>query len=371
MPTWRAFRKQAYHGGLYEAQDVFAEIDDIDLIPLAPKPGLAWRERFQRRLLWHDVSRQLVRVNPGLQPVTLDRDYDLFVLVCQNWWDVLYINAIKGWKDRCRVSICYIDEIWGAFMHPFRYWLHALRDFDHVILGLDGTVEPMRRAIGGSVHYVPGGVDAIRFTPYPRPAPRTIDLYSIGRRYPKIHQALLDLSAQDEYFYLYDSVGGADGIVEDHRQHRSLLASTAKRSRCFMVGPAKMGVVADTHGQVEIGYRYFEGAAAGTVMVGRAPDCKSFRELFDWPDVVVELEEDGSDARAVLKQLANDPDRVDTISRRNAANALLRHDWSYRWNSILGIAGLQPLDRFHARQMRLRDLAAMAADRRLCESTCR
>jgi hypothetical protein len=34
MPTWRNFTKRAFRCGLYEAQDVLVQNDNVDLIPL-------------------------------------------------------------------------------------------------------------------------------------------------------------------------------------------------------------------------------------------------------------------------------------------------------------------------------------------------
>jgi spore maturation protein CgeB len=360
LPTWRGFKRMAFHGALYEAEDVLAAVDDVEMLPLEPRAGLAVRERLQRRLLWHDLSRRLIHLNPGLRPVRLTRDYDLFLAICQNWWDVLYLSAIPGWKDHCRTSICYIDELWAKFVPDFRYWIHVLERFDHVVVGLEGTVTALAGAIGRPCHFVPGAVDAIRFSPYPEPAARVIDVYSIGRKYPGVHEALLGVAARQNLFYVYDTSSEAANGLVDHRQHRALLASMAKRSRCFMVGPAKMGVPQDTHGQIELGYRYFEGAAAGAVMIGQAPDCRSFRDLFGWPDAVVTLQEDGSDTEEVLTRLAKEPDRFEDISRRNASEALLRHDWVYRWRQILQIAGLTPRPALEAREACLRELATCA-----------
>jgi hypothetical protein len=51
---------------------------------------------------------------------------------------------------------------------------------------------------------------------------------------------------------------------------------------------------------------------------------------------------------------------LDRIGRRNAAEALLRHDWVYRWKEILRIAGLAPSPEMDARERRLKELAALA-----------
>ena len=96
MPTARGFTKRAFQCGLYEAQDVLVENDAVDLIALEPGPGFRFRESWQRRLLYRDISRRLIYVNPGLRRVRLTGEYDLFVAVCQNYWDLLYLNAIEG-----------------------------------------------------------------------------------------------------------------------------------------------------------------------------------------------------------------------------------------------------------------------------------
>jgi hypothetical protein len=324
--------------------------------------GRLFREKWQRRLLWRGVSKHVINLNPGVKPIRLTQDYDLLIAVCQNWWDALYLSAIENWKDRCKASVCYIDEIWATSVPRSPLWLRVLEQFDHVILGLENSAPRLAAALGRPCPWVPGAVDALRFSPLPDPPARTVDVYSIGRKYQGVHQRLLDLSSRREIFYIYDTFQGADGLVPNHREHRDMFANVAKRSQYFLVGPAKMGVVAETQGQMELGYRYFEGAAAGTVMIGQAPDCQSFRELFGWTDSVIPVSVDGSDVEQVLKAFSAEPERLVEISRRNAAEALLRHDWSYRWKQILTIAGLQPAAAFDARERRLRAMSQLARE---------
>lgn len=360
MPTGRRFTRRAFQCSLYEAQDVLADCDGVDLVQLEPGEGFRTKERLQRRFLYRDVSRRLIHVNPGLQSIRLDRDYEAFVTICQNHWDLPYINAIHGWKDRCKVKICWIDEVWAADIPHYKYWLHALNQFDHIFVGYRGTAEPLSRALGRHCHWMPFAVDAFRFTPYPNLPPRVVDVYSIGRRWPAIHSALHRAASHEGLFYVYDTFPGADVEPYDHRQHREMIANIAKRSRFFMVAPGKVDAPEETQGQIEVGYRYYEGAAAGAVMIGQAPRCQAFEELFPWPDAVVHIEPDGSDVVDVIRELKADGERFAAISRRNAVEALLRHDWVYRWKEILRIAGLSPSENMMAREARLRELAAEA-----------
>src|SRR5439155_25535326 len=128
-------------------------------------------------------------------------------------------------------SVCWIDEIWAASLPKYRHWLEALNRFDHVFVGYSGSVDPLSKALGRPCHWLPGGVDTLRFTPYTVAPNRAVDVYSIGRRWEGIHQALLALAAKSTIFYVHDTFRGSEVDVLDHRQHREVLANIAKRSR--------------------------------------------------------------------------------------------------------------------------------------------
>jgi spore maturation protein CgeB len=369
MPTWRNFNKNAYRCGLYEAQDVLVEIDDVDLIRLdMTNWGARLGEYWLRRALYHDMSSKLIFANPGLKRVRLNNDYDVFIAVCATFLDLPYINAIERWRDHCKIGVCWIDELWVSDLSKFKYWLPALKQFDYVFVGFKGTASALSDAANRTCFWLPGGVDTLRFNPFSHPAARLVDVYSIGRRYEGIHQEMLKAAGRGEIFYLHDThVGGGVTEVYDYRQHRDLYANIAKRSRNFLVATAKVDQIAYTHGQVEPGYRYYEGAAAGTVMIGDVPDCDAYRELFGWPEAVIQIQPDGSDTTAVLRKLGSDPERMAAIGRRNAKESLLRHDWIHRWNEMFRIAGIEPSPRKAAREQRLKDLAdfSASADHRL------
>jgi hypothetical protein len=82
--------------------------------------------------------------------------------------------------------------------------------------------------------------------------------------------------------------------------------------------------------------------------------------MFDWENAVIEVQPDGSDITEALSRLLAEPDLVAKISRTNAAEAMLRHDWIYRWKQILNIAGLDCHQAMEDREKRLRGLADLA-----------
>jgi len=367
VPTWRNFTRKAHRCGLYEAQDVLVETDDVDLICLDMSWGARVNEYWLRTPLYHDLSRKLIFANPGLRKVRLTRDYDVFIAVCATFWDLPYINAIERWRDHCRISVCWLDELWVSQVPDYKYWLPALNQFDYVFIGCKGTVAGLSQAINRPCYWLPGGIDALRFSPFPDPAARVIDVYSIGRRYEGIHREMLKAAERGKIFYVHDTLANvALSEVYDHHQHRNLYANLAKRSRYFVVSAATMGgpkmdALDERRGQVEIGYRYYEGAAAGTVMIGEAPDCEAYSELFGWPEAVIQIDPDGSDIMAVLDNLGSDPERVAAIRKRNTQHALLHHDWVYRWYEMFRVADIDPSPGMAARQRRLKDMADFAA----------
>jgi len=362
MPTFSAFARDVFRAGSYEAEDVLMGCDDVDVIHLEASNRFAFGNSVLRRLVYHDVSRRLVSLNPGLRPVRLTKDYELFMLFCPFLQDVWYANAIQGWRDHCRTSVCWIDELWANSVPGLQYWLPVLSRFDYVILGIPGSGKDLSDAIGRPCYEILAGVDTIRFSPFPNPPARVVDVCSIGRRWEGIHRSLLKLAAK-KIFYIYDTLHNAgNSETRDYAQHRDLYANITKRSRFFIVAPGKMNFREETQGQVAIGRRYFEGLAAGAVLVGQAPDCEAFRRHFDWPHAVIEVQPDGSDVVAVISKLLAEPEQLREISCRNAEEALRRHDWMYRWKEILGIAGLKPTPAMEAREKRLAELAELARE---------
>ena len=241
MPTWRNFTRRAFRCGHYEAQDILVENDDVDLVGLDVTWGAWFKDTSLRRPLYHDVSRKLIYANPGLKKVQLSRDYEVFIALCDTWWDLPYINAIKRWRDHCKISVCWIDEMWAAAIPGYKYWLHALSQFDYVFIGCRGSVSALSQAANRPCHWLPRGIDALRFSPFPDPPARVIDVYSIGRRQEGVHRELLKAAAPGRLFYVYDTLANiAATEVYDYRQHRNLFANIAKRSQYFVVAAAKM-----------------------------------------------------------------------------------------------------------------------------------
>jgi hypothetical protein len=95
-------------------------------------------------------------------------------------------------------------------------------------------------------------------------------------------------------------------------------------------------------------------------MIGERPNNEEFGKLFDWPDAVVHLPYGSSNIQAIIKDLDEQPERQEKIRRTNVVGALTKHDWLYRWETVLRTVGLEPMPGFHQRKERLGKLAKAA-----------
>jgi len=345
------YEQEVWRCSFREFEAILQEIDSIHL--LAPTPGPAYTNG--RRLAFRLGAHFKTPFNPGIPVFTPDKYYDLFFAVVEKPSELWNLNAVKGWKDYCRTSVCWLSEFYAKDIPRFKSSLEILSRFDHVIF-MFNTSESFRRIIRGQGHYLAAGIDTLGFCPYPASPPRSIDVLSIGRRSEKTHQVLLGLARQEGLFYVYDTINDLHGY--DLAEHRSLMANMAKRTRYFLVNPGKIDRPDETGGQSEFGYRYFEGAASGAILIGERARNKEFSRIFHWEDAVIDLPFGSEDIGAVIKELDTQPERQARIRQTNIAECLSAHDWAYRWEVVLRLAGLEPLPELRRRKERLKDLAA-------------
>ena len=292
------------------------------------------------------ISNRLTRhasvacLNPGVRKLEVSRDYELFFAKFLTLSDLSSLNAVRRWREHCRVAICWVAEVWACNVPILRGYSKILSQFDYIILNCSASVQPVQDLTKRPCVYLPPGIDAIKFCPYPNPPSRSIDVYSIGRRSQVIHRALLKMAEQKHIFYVYDTILGMRTVSPG--EHRSLTANMAKRSRYFLANPGKIDRPFETGGQSVLGLRYFEGAAAGTVMIGEYPETEVFREHFGWPDAVIHVPFDAPNIAKILADLDSQPARMEQARKSNIVQSLLRHDWAYRWGTVLDMAGLKP-----------------------------
>lgn len=344
------FAKALFRCSLYEFEDIISGIDAVDF--LAPHADYrSFRYSLAQRLAYHAPPA----LSPEKNRTQVKTSYDLFLAICGAPRDLLMLRTVSNWRERCKTAVCLIDELWVKQLQNHRHFLSILKNFDVVVLYYSGTVKPLSELIGRKCVFLPPGVDSIRFCPYPQPPQRVIDVCSIGRRSEATHRRLLSLAEEEGIFYLYDTIAGDQAI--NSADHRAFTANIAKRSRYFIVNPGLIDRPAIRGDQIEIGNRYFEGSAAGAILLGERPANDVFGKLFDWPNALIHLPYDSVKVDEIIHEVNKQPELQETIRRTNVAHALLRHDWVYRWESILENANLEPMPQLLKRKERLRSMS--------------
>lgn len=353
----RGFRFQAANCCIYELEDLLTDLESAELYQPLPDSSFDLARKIYRGVKYLGGSNDLAATMAPFAPeLVLKEEYDLLFAVLDNPWQFHLLDSIKGWREKCRHKACFITEMWQPDLEIQRLFQEPWSYFDHVFLGVTQCVANLSKLIDPPVTYVPPAVDTLRFSPYPNPPQRLIDVSYVGRRAPDIHQALVKRAEQDNFFYYHDTLKGKLEIGNP-REHRILLANLFQRSRYNITNYAKFNSTQETGGTQEIGYRFFEGAAAGTVMVGMPPAGKAFPHYFDWQEPIIKVDLSGSEVIDAIAELDAQPERLSQISRRNVANCLLKHDWSYRWRDMLATFDLQPSTKVIERQQYLQELA--------------
>ena len=178
---------------------------------------------------------------------------------------------------------------------------------------------------------------------------------------------MIEEAERQQSFYYYDTVAasGADlkhrtFRVDNPHEHRLMLAAILKHSRYYFANRSYVNKPEFTAGRDEISARFYEGAAAGTVMIGEAPRTDEFKQQFDWPDAVIHVPFDSPDIGRVLADLNGRPERLRTVRRNNAREAALRHDWLHRIQVVFDTLGLTPTEDMRVRAQRLDQIALQA-----------
>ncbi|MGC2459696.1 MAG: glycosyltransferase [Steroidobacteraceae bacterium] len=349
----------------YEFEDVIGEVTGADLVEADNLAALELSRRAYKLARFATASRRLARaLSPRPSIVPLQRNYELFLPIFNHTHELYTLATIPNWRKRCRYAACFVAEVWLHLLP--RYLLEQLADFDHVFVGGYHCVEEVARITGRPCSYLPLAVDVLSFSPAPQFPARMIDVYNIGRRSQVTHQALVRAARERQIFYCYDTIA-ASGLdrkqrtfsVQDSGEHRFQLANILQHTRYYFANRARVNEPKYTRGRDEVSGRFYEGAAAGTVMIGEAPRLDSFAQQFDWTDAVIHVPFDSPDIMQILARLDAEPERLASARRNNIIHAALRHDWLHRLRTVFDTFHLAPTPAMLQRQQRLQALASL------------
>jgi hypothetical protein len=143
------FEQAVWRCPFHEFQTIIQEVDSVDVLAPQAKSWYTTGKRVALRV-GEFVSMPL---NPGVSQVEIGRDYDMFLTVCESASDLLHLQAIKGWRDRCKMSVCWLPEFYIKDMEVYKSCVKILRQFDYVVFMFVGN-EPFKRIIKGKGFYL-------------------------------------------------------------------------------------------------------------------------------------------------------------------------------------------------------------------------
>jgi Glycosyl transferases group 1 len=352
----------------YEFEDTFAAVTDAQRIDVTDLPALEFSRRaYKLARLACGSPRFAGKLAPyPRNKVVLERDFELFFPVFSHAYELYSLATIPNWRQRCGKAACFINEIWSDRLPE--YLLELLSAFDHVFIGNLHTVKDVARITGRPCTYLALAVDVPRFAPASLDQPRPIEVCNIGRRSTVTHQALLDDAERRRSFYYYDTVAASGAGLKDRmfrvdrpNEHRRMLATLVKHSCFYIANRGQVNKPEFAAGRDEISARFYEGAAAGAVMIGEAPRTQEFMLQFDWLDAVIHVPFDSPDIGRILADLNAAPERSRAVRRNNVREAAQRHDWLHRIQVVFDVLGLAPTEKMRARANRLDQIASAFA----------
>lgn len=301
-------------------------------------------------------------------------NYDLVIVVGLNFRKLATTYLTAG-MPKGRHSIGYVFGGYGShttrYRSPVKRRLNpryrAMTHLDHIYVGIKDDVGKIQDDLSLPVSYLPMAADVLsaRATPFESDAERPISVAAFGRVHNRISNAICDQfnTPGSRHIYLYNGVNG-NAEPADKLRYRATFWHTLRRSRLCLAFDHFFANEKNTAEHSYVGPRWFEGLAAGTVIVGKAPPKEKQHSLLDWKDAAIDLSNDDEKAAKEILDLLSDSGRLKAASRENLANMNRRHDWRQRLADIYADREL-PLNPKFAQRLNELDQRAKSFSREL------
>jgi hypothetical protein len=299
-------------------EDAVAAASDVDIVSV---PIYSRKVHVAETL----HGRRLASVTPPRS------QYDVCLLIAVGTHIVPSLRYLRHLKQVARRVIVYLYDAWLWELPTISARGGVWDIVDDLFVSFPHVVTAYHDELSRPVHYLPQAISPHWFEPYRTIRP--IDVLSVGRRVPRVHAELLEVSRRRDLFYLYQDIFRPRAI--DLRESQSLIGSLCQRARVQVSWSAE-----HTHPEHEsefaaITLRWFEAAASGSVVVGKAPVTDEFARLFPYDGFVHDLSPaaSASDIGNVLDGALQDR-RADE-RRALARHVCTAHTWDARWRELV------------------------------------
>jgi hypothetical protein len=252
------------YGMLFDFQNEICRVTDAQkvLLPcVKPRFGIGTRYQAFRQLLPKTII-----------PVSGDVIWTVLMGPENCLLDVCRLEQSPGSK-----RVLYLFDTLEIHIPAVKYILDRC-DWDVLITSFDDAKAMLEKETGRKWHAIGQGVIPERFEPIPL-ADKSIGFCSYGRRDYRLHQAILDFSRQNNVYYDFTTWESMRGDVTPdqlysqyawHLRHAVFSVNLAVE----ITNPQRAGNLSPTT------CRWFESAAAGSVMIGVPPSSPTFSNYF-------------------------------------------------------------------------------------------
>lgn len=276
----------------------------------------------------------------GLRPLLrrsgfgVSADVAWAVLMSPEDWE---LDLWRGWDRGIGYRILYLYDTFESQLPAIRRVLGAAR-WDLAITSFAGATGWLERETGRKWHAVPQGVCERRFGTEPAER-RVTGFCAYGRRLAGVHASLREFSEEAGCGYAYTVASGLLAGV-DSREAYGQYARDLRHAWFNVCWPVEVTNPGRARTFSPITCRWFEAAASGNVVVGRAPRDEGFREMFG-ADFVVEVDPaiGRNELAGVWRELWGERERHLTAAQERREERMGQWTWARRVKEIESLAG--------------------------------
>lgn len=251
------------------------------------------------------------------------------------------VLEVQGISHSIIRSSTMLDPIWDRFkrrvltitdaLDPRQFAPRFLARFDLIRCFCPALARSYREYAEAPVLFQPTGIDALDQLAVADFRP--IDMIVVGRRCNDFHQAVHPHYNRPDSRRLFLDFGTRPQAPNLPEQEWRLLMATYAKSKiamCFepSANPRFAGRSSMTH-------RWPQAWTSGCTVVGRRPRDPDLVAYFDWPESTLEIPDSASEWIPFLESILEDESGLIRRRRRNALEALRRHDGRVRMRELL------------------------------------
>ena len=322
IPTSRDVYRLVSYGMVVDFEDAVASASDADLVAVPLHTRRAQLEGLLKR--------------QPLRPVTAPRShYDVCLLVAMAPYWVPSLRYVRNLRRSAKRIVVYLFDSWLSELPVLRADRRVWSLVDDLFVSFFHSFGPYSEQLDCRVHYLPQAIDERWF--HPHRGERPIDVLSVGRRLPVVHQRLLEISRRRDLFYYYQTHQAPMAI--DLRENQELIGRLCQSARVHVSWSVDRTSMDRAGEGAAVTARWFESAACGAAVIGGAPRTEEFQRLFPSPGFVRELDPAVPDeTEGVLDAALTDPQEDER--RALAEHVRSAHTWAVRWRQIVQACGL-------------------------------